>query len=750
MRGYRTHINIFIQCIMNESGYADLLNSSTINADALIIGTLVLPNLDANSVPVIDADNGLTDIRLNDGQVLIGRTGNGPVAATLTGTDDEIYVTNGSGSISLSLPQPIAPSSSPTFNDVTLSSINTVPVDDYIITPSIKDLNMNSHNLSNVSSLNGILISNYLKTPSTVDLDMNNHWISKFNSLRPIDTNVNIGNSTSLPLGGIANIVLGDFTTATGSNSVCIGAQNISRNNSVAIGKETVAGTSATVVGYRSSSGNNTDSVIVGHDNVSSGVSADIIGINRTNNQANSLLLGNGSYINIRANSSCDLGTSSIPFQNIYSSGSINGTVNGRLTNDIVSNTSSGTLNNLVSFVSSKVIKDSTIPATQITTNTTNIATNASNITTNTNNISVNSGNISALQGKTQNQIATVNNTNFSGTLQQGGVNVATVASLNNYVARAGDSMSGALAMQTNDIQNVGNLSGSSITRSANNILSCLTAPAYGNLPMFSTTAKQLEDSAISSFNVVSGPASAVNNNLCSFNLTTGKVIKDSGINSTNVVTNTGSSTNNSIAVFSGTTGKIIANSGTAISQLVPYSGASTTLAMGANGVTGSGANTAGSLALSGVTDSTSSITGTFTCAGGMSAAKRLSVGTNATIGVSRTTPLSALEIAASGINITDGAAISSLKQCSIMYNTSLNQTEFTSINQGVAFTPAIFYCNNVGLNSNSSGNAANALILGFGTAPTANPTNAFVMWTNSTGLWARGPNGTVTKLANP
>ena len=82
---------------------------------------------------------------------------------------------------------------------------------------------MNTRSISNVVNLNGIPVSNYLKTPSTVDLDMNNHYISNFNSLRPIDTNVNIGNTTSLSAIGTGQMVIGDFTTSTGSNNVCIG-----------------------------------------------------------------------------------------------------------------------------------------------------------------------------------------------------------------------------------------------------------------------------------------------------------------------------------------------------------------------------------------------------------------------------------------------------------------------------------------------------------------------------------------------
>ena len=145
--------------------------------------------------------------------------------------------------------------------------------------------------------------------------------------------------------------------------------QNIARSNSVAIGKETIAGTNATIVGYRSLSGSQTDTNIVGHDNVSSGgASADIFGVNQTNSQTNSLLLINGSYTNIRASGSvCDLGTSWIPLKDVYSNGSLVGTVNTRLTNNVVSNPSTGVWNNVVAFTSDKVIKDTGITTASIT-----------------------------------------------------------------------------------------------------------------------------------------------------------------------------------------------------------------------------------------------------------------------------------------------------------------------------------------------------------------------------------------------
>lgn len=60
---------------------------------------------------------------LTDGQLLIGATGVAPVAATITGTSNQVVVTPDSGSITLSLPQSINTSSSPTFVNLTLSAL---------------------------------------------------------------------------------------------------------------------------------------------------------------------------------------------------------------------------------------------------------------------------------------------------------------------------------------------------------------------------------------------------------------------------------------------------------------------------------------------------------------------------------------------------------------------------------------------------------------------------------------------------
>jgi hypothetical protein len=59
---------------------------------------------------------------LTDGQLIIGSTGGDPVAASLTGTANQITVTNGVGQITLSTPQDIATTSSPTFAGASIAT----------------------------------------------------------------------------------------------------------------------------------------------------------------------------------------------------------------------------------------------------------------------------------------------------------------------------------------------------------------------------------------------------------------------------------------------------------------------------------------------------------------------------------------------------------------------------------------------------------------------------------------------------
>jgi hypothetical protein len=79
---------------------------------------------DGDSILVTDATGKLAEIALENGELLIGSTGAAPVAATLSGTTDQISITNGAGSVVISTPQNIAPTSDVTFNSVTTNTID--------------------------------------------------------------------------------------------------------------------------------------------------------------------------------------------------------------------------------------------------------------------------------------------------------------------------------------------------------------------------------------------------------------------------------------------------------------------------------------------------------------------------------------------------------------------------------------------------------------------------------------------------
>ena len=70
-----------------------------------------------------NASSELSTVALTSGELLIGKSSGFPATATLTGTTNEIIVTNGSGTITLSTPQAIAQTSSPTFTGMSLTGL---------------------------------------------------------------------------------------------------------------------------------------------------------------------------------------------------------------------------------------------------------------------------------------------------------------------------------------------------------------------------------------------------------------------------------------------------------------------------------------------------------------------------------------------------------------------------------------------------------------------------------------------------
>lgn len=96
------------------TGQFDLLGGgASLSVGAAIAGA------NPRSVLVTDSSTTLQDVgTMTDGQLVIGSTGNTPVRSSLTGTTNQITVTPGAGSITLSLPQDINTTATPTFTTV--------------------------------------------------------------------------------------------------------------------------------------------------------------------------------------------------------------------------------------------------------------------------------------------------------------------------------------------------------------------------------------------------------------------------------------------------------------------------------------------------------------------------------------------------------------------------------------------------------------------------------------------------------
>jgi len=106
-----------------------VLSHGDVDLTSEVTGTLPVANggtnsstaLSNNRVMVSSSGSIVEASALANGELLIGSTGNAPVAAAITGTTDQVTVTNGAGSITLSLPQDIATNSDVEFNSLTLN-----------------------------------------------------------------------------------------------------------------------------------------------------------------------------------------------------------------------------------------------------------------------------------------------------------------------------------------------------------------------------------------------------------------------------------------------------------------------------------------------------------------------------------------------------------------------------------------------------------------------------------------------------
>ena len=90
------------------------------------LGTIAAGIWNGTAIASTYGGTGINSSAVTDGQLLIGNSaGNVFALAGLTGTANQVTVTPGASSITLSLPQDIAAASSPAFTGLTLSGLNT-------------------------------------------------------------------------------------------------------------------------------------------------------------------------------------------------------------------------------------------------------------------------------------------------------------------------------------------------------------------------------------------------------------------------------------------------------------------------------------------------------------------------------------------------------------------------------------------------------------------------------------------------
>ena len=104
--------NGLISLTADVSGVLPIANGGTNSSTALNNNRIMV----SSSGAIVEA------AALSDGQLLIGSTGGAPVATNISGTSNQINITNGAGSITLSTPQDIHTGASPTFVNMTLTN----------------------------------------------------------------------------------------------------------------------------------------------------------------------------------------------------------------------------------------------------------------------------------------------------------------------------------------------------------------------------------------------------------------------------------------------------------------------------------------------------------------------------------------------------------------------------------------------------------------------------------------------------
>lgn len=173
-----------------------------------------------HSILIVDGSSNLAEIGpLTDGQLIIGSTGLSAVASNLTGTIDQITVTNGPGSITLSLPQNVATSSSPTFSQLTLS---TPTANRAVIVDGTNKITSSSVTDTELGYLSGVTSAIQTQISGLANTSLSNLSSTAINTNLIPDTDAtrNLG-SFSFSGGKEWNLIIGKFLySGSGSNAI--------------------------------------------------------------------------------------------------------------------------------------------------------------------------------------------------------------------------------------------------------------------------------------------------------------------------------------------------------------------------------------------------------------------------------------------------------------------------------------------------------------------------------------------------
>ena len=114
--------------LLRGAGTAAISGGAIVSLSSEVSGTLPVANggtgaatLAANGILLGNGTAAVSSASLSSGQLLIGSSGVAPVAATLTGTTNQVNVVSAAGSITLSTPQNINVAATPTFAGLTIS-----------------------------------------------------------------------------------------------------------------------------------------------------------------------------------------------------------------------------------------------------------------------------------------------------------------------------------------------------------------------------------------------------------------------------------------------------------------------------------------------------------------------------------------------------------------------------------------------------------------------------------------------------